>query len=202
MKVMSEDVFNAIINFIDDYYFAYNRVPTMQQIADGINLNKSNVCRNIQEMGERGLIDISGGWSNVKTVKLSKITEEIIAIPIVGSIACGSPTLAEENITEYIKVPKSWVGLGKFFGLYACGNSMINAKIDDGDLVIIKQQNTANEGEIVVARIDDDATLKRYYKDSKKRMVRLHPENDELKDMFYKDVEIQGIAVKTIKDIK
>ena len=79
---------------------------------------------------------------------------------------------------------------------------MINAGIDDGDIVIIKKQSAADEGQIVVAMVDDgDCTLKRYFIDRRKKKIRLHPENDNMEDMYYDKVEIQGIAVKIIKDI-
>ena len=78
---------------------------------------------------------------------------------------------------------------------------MINAGIDDGDYVIVKQQEIAEQGQIVVALINDESTLKRYYLDNKKQRVRLHPENDEMEDMFFKNISIQGIAVKVIKDL-
>ena len=93
------------------------------------------------------------------------------------------------------------VGSGKFFALVAKGNSMINAGISDGDIVIIRLQNSAEEGQIVIARVDDEATLKRYYLDRKNKRIRLHPENDEMQDMFYDQVDIQGVAVKVIKDL-
>ena len=202
MKVMSPSVFNAIINYIDDYYSNNKIVPTMQEIADGIKLNKSNVCRNLKAMNERGLIDMSSGWRSVRTLKMNKTFYNITHIPVVGNIACGTPMLAEENIDSYIPIASSILGPGKFFALHACGYSMINANIEDGDFVIVKQQNTANEGEIVVALIDDSATLKRYYIDRIKNMIRLHPENDEMEDMYYSNIDIQGVVKKVIKDVK
>lgn len=202
MKVMSESVFSAIINFIDDYYFANNNVPTMQEIADGIHLNKSNVCRNLQEMSERGLVEMTGGWRSIKTKKMAKTLNGVGRVPVVGTIACGTPMLAEENIESYLTISASFLGQGKFFALRAVGNSMINANIDEGDFVIVKQQNMAEEGQIVVALIDDAATLKRYYIDRKKRKIRLHPENDEMEDMFFDKVDIQGVVKKVIKDIQ
>ena len=78
---------------------------------------------------------------------------------------------------------------------------MINANIEDGDFVIVRQQNTAEEGQIVVALIDDEATLKRFYLDKKKHRVRLHPENDKMEDMFFDSIDIQGIVIKVIKDV-
>lgn len=201
MKVMSENVFNAIIDFINNYYLENNCVPTLQEIADAVHLNKSNISRNLQAMKERGLIEVSGGWRGVKTKKIAKILSDAVRIPVVGSIACGTPMLAEENIESYIPISISILGAGTFFALRAKGNSMINANICDGDFVIVKQQNTAEEGQIVVALIDDEATLKRFYIDKKERKIRLHPENDEMEDMFFDKVDIQGVAVKVIKDI-
>ena len=202
MKVMSENVFNSIIDYIDDYYLKNNCVPTMQEIADAINLNKSNVSRNLQVMKERGLIEINGGWRSVKTKKIAKILSDATRIPLIGSIACGTPMLAEENIESYIPISLSILGNGKFFALHAKGNSMINANICDGDFVIVRQQNTADEGQIVVALIEDEATLKRFYIDKKKHKVRLHPENDEMDDMYFNKVDIQGVVVKVIKDVE
>ena len=79
---------------------------------------------------------------------------------------------------------------------------MINAGINDGDYVIIRKQNYANEGQIIVALIGDEATLKRYYLDRENKRIRLHPENNRMKDMFYDEIAIQGVAVKVIKDLE
>ena len=78
---------------------------------------------------------------------------------------------------------------------------MIDAGIDDGDLVIIRKQETAEEGDIVVALINDEATLKRFYRDKKRRKIRLHPENAKLEDMYFDNIAIQGVAIKVIKDL-
>lgn len=201
MKVMSEGVFNAIIEFVDDYYLTNGKTPTLQEIADEVHLNKSNVSRNLKVMKEKGLIDLSRGWSGIKTNKIQKRFLDMTDVPVVGTIACGTPMLAEENIERYIPISKALLGNGTFFALHAEGNSMIKANIEDGDFVIVRQQNTANEGEIVVALIDDEATLKRYYLDKKKKKVRLHPENDEMEDMFFDNISIQGVAVKVLKDL-
>ena len=78
---------------------------------------------------------------------------------------------------------------------------MINAGINNGDYVIVKQQESAEQGQIVVALIEDEATLKRYYLDDKKKKIRLHPENDNMQDMYFDKISIQGVAVKVIKDL-
>jgi len=123
-------------------------------------------------------------------------------VPLVGTIACGTPMLAEQNIESYIPISKELIGQGTFFALHAKGDSMINANIGDGDFVIVRQQNYANEGDIIVALIDEEATLKRYFLDKKQQKIRLHPENDELSDMFFDNINIQGVAVKVLKDLK
>ena len=132
---------------------------------------------------------------------MAKILADTVRVPIVGSIACGTPMLAEENIESYIPISSSILGTGNFFALHARGNSMVNANIEDGDFVIVRQQNTAEEGQIIVALIDDEATLKRFYTDRRRRKVRLHPENDEMEDMYFDSIDIQGIVVKVIKDV-
>ena len=96
-------------------------------------------------------------------------------MPVLGSVSCGVPKFAEENIEEYVRLPVALFGRGEFFILRANGDSMIEANIDDGDLVLIRQQNYADEGQIVVALMEDEATLKRYYPEPEKRRVRLHP---------------------------
>ena len=201
MKVMNEDNFSAIIAFIDEYYNTNGRVPTQQEIADAVGLNKSNVSRNLKVMKVRGLIDLDSGWGCIKTTKIQKRSTELNYVPVVGTIACGTPMLAEQNIERYIPISKELIGRGNFFALRASGNSMTNANIDDGDFVIVRQQNYANEGEIIVALIDDETTLKRYFIDRKKHKVRLHPENSDMDDMYFDCVNIQGVAVKVLKDL-
>ena len=90
-------------------------------------------------------------------------------------------------------------GSGDFFILRAHGYSMVEAGIEPGDMVVVKKQNTANEGDIVVALVGSDTTLKRYYTDKKRRCVRLHPENKEMTDILTKDCRIQGVAQHVIK---
>ena len=124
-------------------------------------------------------------------------------MPVLGVISGGIPKFAEENIEEYIRLPVSLFGTGKFFILRAYGDSMIEVGIDDGDLVLIRQQETASAGQIVVALINnEDATLKRYYPEPEKHRVRLHPENSRMDDIIVPDCAIQGVAVKVLKDLE
>ena len=201
MRSKSTALMEDIINYIDKEYLKNGRTPTMQEIADEMNITKGCVSNYIKEMTNKGLIINNGGSRGIVTNKMQKSKTGIQELPVVGSVACGKPLLAEENIELYIPVSNEFLGKGKHFILKATGNSMINAGINDGDYVIVRQQESAEEGQIVVALIDDEATLKRYYIDREKQKIRLHPENNRMKDMFYDNIIIQGVAIKVIKDL-
>lgn len=126
----------------------------------------------------------------------------ITPLNLLGCVSCGVPKFAEENIEEYVRLPIALFGRGQFFILRANGDSMIEANIDHGDLVLIRQQNYADEGQIVVALMDDEATLKRYYPEPENRRVRLHPENKQMDDIFVDNCVIQGVAVNVLKDLE
>ena len=202
MQVKKEKTITDILNMINDYYIKHRESPSLDKIAEKVGVSKSTVCRYVAVLEERGLLERNGRYGSFKTDATKKISQSISAYPVVGDIACGTPILAEQNIEYYVNISRDFLGNGNFFILRAKGDSMINAGIADGDLVVVKQQNTAEEGQIVVALVDDNgATLKRYYLDRKHKRIRLHPENDEMEDMFYKNIDIQGIAVKVLKDL-
>ena len=119
---------------------------------------------------------------------------------MLGRVSCGILKLAEENVDEYVKLPVSLFGRGEFFILYAYGDSMINAGIDDGDMIVVRQQATADYNQIVVALIDDEATLKRF-RPQADGTIRLHPENPQLEDIVVAadTCIIQGVLSKILK---
>lgn len=201
MRTKNQELMTKMINFIESEYQKNGLAPTLREIASEFNITSACVSHYLTEMKEKGLIQSNGKSRSIKTSKMKSMLNEVSYLPVVGSIACGTPLLAEENIEKYLPVPTDFLGAGKFFILRANGNSMIEAGIEDGDYVIVKQQETAEIGQIIVALINDEATLKRYYIDNEKQQVRLHPENDKMKDMYFKNVVIQGIAVKVIKDL-
>jgi len=117
----------------------------------------------------------------------------MIKIPLVGRVAAGAPILAEENIEEYLTFPRSMIPANSerdIFALRVTGDSMIDAKINDGDIAIIKKTSTAENGDIVVALIDDEATLKYFYKE--KDHIRLEPANAKYKPIITKNAIIIG----------
>lgn len=202
MRSKSAELMKNIIDYIDMEYLDSGRVPSMQEIADAVNISKACVSNYIAEMKENGMLDNDGGHRGVRTKFMNKMQQGVEHIPIVGTIACGTPMLAEENIESYLPIPKELLGSGKHFILKAHGDSMVNANIEDGDLVIVRQQETAEEGQIIVALIDNETTLKRYYLDESSKQVRLHPENDAMEDMYFDSIDVQGIAIKVIKDLQ
>ena len=201
MRSKNLDLMKNIVEYVNQEYYNKNRAPSMQEIADNFHISKSSVFYYIKDMKDKGLIDYDGSVRGIKTQTIEKINNDIEYVPLVGRIACGPQMLAEQNIERYLPIPKKLLGFGKHFALIAQGDSMINAGINDGDCVFIRQQDTAEVGQIVVALIDNEATLKRYYLDKQRKQVRLHPENDNMEDMFFKNIQIQGVAIKVMKDL-
>jgi len=174
--------------------------PSYSEISNTVGTSKSNVCRYIAEMESDGeLVQTAYGYV---TDKMVRAASDMQTVPILGSIPCG-PLEEEAECTEgYYNLPTSFLGDGEHYLLRASGDSMVNAGIDDGDLVLIRRQNTAENGDIVVALAENLSTLKRLYRDDERRCVVLHPENDYMEDIIVQDCYIQGVAVKIIKDIK
>lgn len=198
MRSKNPAYFELLIRFIDDYIDNYGRSPSTQEISSGTGLSPATVSRYLSRMREDGIIDYSG-HRNIVTKRNSAI--ETNAVPVLGSVSCGIPKFAEENIEEYVKLPVSLFGKGDFFLLRASGNSMIEAGIDSGDLVLVRRQDYAAPGQIVVALMKEEATLKRYYPEPQNGYIRLHPENKDMVDIIVDSCLIQGVAVHVIKEL-
>ena len=196
---VSEDkeLMDEIIECVDDFYIENLRSPYTAEIGEALGIAKSTVHRYLVEMDERNMLEY--GRRRIVTPQIRKFSGDITRAGILGSVACGEPEYAEENFEEYVTLPVALFGKGDFFILRAHGYSMVEAGIEPGDMVVVKKQNTANEGDIVVALVGSDTTLKRYYTDRKRRCVRLHPENKEMTDILTKDCRIQGVAQHVIK---
>lgn len=195
----ANEIKSAIKDCIEETYIKEGYTPSIRQIADKIGIGKSTVQRFLSTMKESG--EISMSRRTISTDLIDKYNSESVNIGVLGSIKCGAFAFAEQNVTEYFRLPTSLVGRGDFFILEADGESMIEAGIDDGDYVIIRKQNTADNGDIVVALYENETTLKRFYKDPKNKRFILHPENDKMDDIIIEDdIRIQGVAVKILKE--
>ena len=201
MRTKNPEYFKMIEEFINDYMEKNGASPTVREIHAGIGLSVGTVSRYLSFMRENGMLDYSG-CRNITTREAMITRNESTKVPVLGAVSCGVPKFAEENIEEYVRLPIALFGSGDFFILRANGDSMIEANIDDGDLVVVRRQSFASEGQIVVALMEDEATLKRYYSEPEKRRVRLHPENSAMRDIIVEDCIIQGVAVKVLKDLE
>ncbi len=205
MRSKNPAFFEALETFIDNYKSTHGKAPTTSEIAEGTGMSRSNAARYLNHMREKGLLEYEGARGFI-TQRDKKSSRRVQGIPVLGDIACGLPLLAEQNIEEYVDLPESWVGTGQFFALHANGESMKDIGINNGDIVIIRQQETAEPGQIIVALVDESsATLKRYYPRLEDQVVELRPENDafetQIIDLRERAFAIQGIAVKVLKDI-
>ena len=197
MRSKDPEIMKRIVDFVEAYHLDYNSSPSLRVIADGVGIGSTTVYRYLLEMNERGMICYDG--KTIRNEKINKSQRGTIRAAVIGRIACGIPNLAEQHVEGYVNLPESLFGQGNFYILRASGCSMTEAGIDDGDLVVIREQNTAEDGQIVVALVDDEATLKRFFHEGDR--IRLHPENPRMKDIFVTDCRIQGVAVKVIHDL-
>jgi len=205
MKPMQTAYFAVLERAINESMEQAGCAPTISELTQATGIPQATVSRYLRYMNEHGMIEYAG-HRRIRTKTGQAPSGRMIRLPLLGSIACGAPLLAEENIEEYVQLPASIVGEGEFFLLRANGKSMIKAGIDDGDLVVIRQQPDAEPGQIVVALVDDEnATLKRFYPRRNSR-VELVPENDEFRtqtiDLSVQRLAIQGVAVKVIKNLE
>ena len=197
MRTKDPELMKCILEYIEDYYLDHNASPSTTMIAEEMGIARGTAHKYLVEMDERGMLNYQG--RHITTERTEKMHTSTFRAAVVGDISCGLPNIAEEHVEEYITLPESLFGRGEFFILRARGESMIEAGIDSGDLVVIRRQDTAENGQIVVALVDEEATLKRLYIDDDG--VRLHPENSEMNDIYVDHCIIQGVAIKVIKDI-
>lgn len=167
MRYKSEETMREIVAAIEGHFFTHKETPSITEIARAVGRSRSTVHAYLQEMNKNGQIHYDG--VTLETPVTSKADSGYSLSPIIGSIACGEPQYEEENFEAYVALPDALFGPGEHFILRAKGASMIEAGIAPGDLVVVRKQNTANEGDIVVALVDNETTLKRFYIDEDKK---------------------------------
>ena len=188
-----------ICEYAEQYYLQNGQSPSTTKIAEAVGVSRGTAYKYLVAMNDNGMIEYDG--QDIQTPVTKKLNKDTSQTAIVGSVPCGSPQYEEENIEEYISLPTAIFGKGDFFILRTSGQSMIEAGIDDGDLVVVKKQVEANEGDIVVALVDNQNTLKRYFRDDENKKIILHPENKKMKDIIVDGCCIQGVACHIIKEL-
>lgn len=190
-----------VLDYIKETIRTTGYPPSVREICAALNFKStSSAHQYISRLADKGYID----KKDLKTRAIRVVgAESTISVPIVGKVAAGEPILAQENIEDYFSIGESFFRQDELkndnYILKVQGESMINAGINDGDYIIVSKQETARNGQIVVAMIDGNATVKTFYKEN--GYIRLQPENDTMEPIIVKDVTILGKVVGLFRKI-
>lgn len=194
----------AILKFIEKQIRANSYPPSVREIGKAVGLSSTATVHGyLAKLEEKGYIKkesqkgrtlrlLKGILKEEKKAETKEVytSREMVDVPVIGKITAGAPILAVENVTDTFPIPVDFVGNSESFMLTVSGESMIEAGILDGDYILVKKQNTANNGEIVVALIEEEATVKTFYKE--KDHIRLQPENSTMDPIIVPDCKILG----------
>ncbi len=191
MKQYNEALLLSLQEFIKQQQMKNARSPSYREIMKQVGFSSLSVAhRYVDVLVQRGVIekDSFGGIALAENLSRGQVT----IAPVIGTVTCGKPIVAQENVESIQQLPSGIFGNGELFILHAEGDSMQEAGIQDGDLLVVKKTNFAENGQIVVALLDDSATVKTFYKN--KNHIVLHPENSRYDDIIVEDVSILGVV--------
>lgn len=197
-----------VLDYIKSASAAHGYPPTVREIGEALGLSSpSTVHAHLAALETKGLlervkgkpraVEVFGRSEPAQPTPLRSQISNVVELPVIGSVAAGVPTLAAENIETTIPLPTEVVRDDSTFVLRVKGESMIDAGIFDGDYVVVRQQSTASNGEIVVAQIEDEATVKRFFREPDR--IRLQPENSSMEPIYARDVTILGKVVAVFR---
>ena len=187
----SEMIFEFMQKFIAENGYS----PTVREICAACGIKSTATVFNyLNELADRGVINKVDNRNRAVSLK-----QKVVNVPLIGTVAAGQPIFASENYEDMYSIPKNFFNGDDLFMLNVKGDSMINIGMFDGDKIVVKKQETADNGDIVVALVDDSATVKRFFK--KNGEIILHPENDDMQDFIFKDVQILGKVVGLMRNI-
>lgn len=199
----------SVYEFIESYIMQKGYGPTVREIAEAVHLSSpSTVHVHLKTLEEKGYIVRDSlksrsialpGKHEPEEAFGSEGSNDNLSLPLVGNVAAGEPILAEQNVETTMSLPTELVGDSASFILAVHGESMIEAGINDGDYVVVKEQQVARNGEIIVALIDDGATVKRFYKE--KDHIRLQPENSSMEPIITRNCAIVGKVVAVLRKV-
>jgi len=183
-----------ILDYIKKEILKRGYPPAVREICEAVHLKStSSVHSHLETLEKNGYIRRDPTKPRAIEIcdeSFQAVRTEMVSIPVIGTVAAGIPILAEENIESYFPIPAEYVPAGEAFALKVKGESMINAGIHNGDQVFVKACTTAHNGEIIVALVDDSATVKTFYKED--GHIRLQPENDSMEPIIVDDCKILG----------
>lgn len=186
-----------ILEYIKETILKKGYPPAVREICEAVNLKStSSVHSHLETLEENGYIRRDP--TKPRTIEIlddsfNLTRREMVNVPLIGTVAAGQPLLAEEHIESYFPIPAEMLPNKEIFMLRVKGESMINIGIFDGDQVLVAQQNHAENGEIVVALVEDSATVKRFYKEN--GHYRLQPENDAMEPIIAENVQVLGKVI-------
>ena len=190
-----------ILEYINSHILNKNYPPSVRDICTAVNLKStSSVHAHLETLEKNGYIRRDPTKPRAIEIiddNFNLTRREVVNVPLIGQVAAGQPLLAVENTTRKFPIPAEFIPKEEVFMLNVKGESMVNAGIYDGDQIIVKQQSTASNGEIVVALVDDSATVKRFYKEN--GHIRLQPENDFMEPIIVDSCEIIGKVIGLIR---
>ena len=192
---------SEILEYIKSQILNKGYPPSVRDICTAVNLKStSSVHAHLETLEKNGYIRRDP--TKPRTIEIiddnfNLTRREVVNVPLIGQVAAGQPLLAVENISSYFPLPAEFLPNEETFMLKVKGESMINMGIYEGDQIIVKKQNTARNGEVVVALVDDSATVKRFYKED--GHIRLQPENDFMEPIIVDDCEILGKVIGLIR---
>jgi repressor LexA len=189
------------LDYIRNYIEKHSYPPTIREMAASFNISVKGAYDHIKALEKKGRIRCDGNRSRTIEIldKKAAPAPETIEIPILGKVAAGLPLFAEENHEGTLNMPASRFGSGNFFALHVSGDSMQDIGILDGDIAIFIQKNTAENGDIVVAMINDEAyTLKRFFKE--KNRIKLKAENPVYPPIYTQNVKVLGKLKSIVRD--
>ena len=204
MRPFNQTYLDDILKFVNKYYQENRVAPTINLVSEGVGVPRSTTHRYLQELSKRGMLEYDRGI--LSAPQSAKMKTAYISAPLVGSIQCGSPEEEEEFVEEYVSLPVSLFGKGDFYLLRAKGDSMVDAGIEEDDLIVIERNCPAKKGDIVVALDPDNQnTLKRYAGfDKTERRYILKYENEAKypgEAIKVKSFHVQGVARHVIKSL-
>lgn len=188
---------SEILEYIKSEILAKGYPPAVREICEAVHLKStSSVHAHLETLEKNGYIRRDP--TKPRAIEIVDDTfnltrREVVNVPIVGHVAAGEPILATENINNYFPIPSEFMPNVQTFMLQVKGESMVNAGIFDGDMILVQQQQTAKNGEIVVALVDDSATVKTFYKEN--GYFRLQPENDHMDPIIVHEASILGKVI-------
>jgi len=205
MRSKDPQLLDAVLKFVNEYYREYHDSPTTRQVAAGCGVCEATARNYLVALNDTGKLDYIHGIQSAP--ESAKCRTGYKAAPLVGSVMCGDPTTEEEYVEEYVSLPESIFGKGVLYILRATGNSMTDAGIDDGDLVVVQKTEEARKGDLIVA-LDEfgQNTLKKYggFDPETDRYLLLYMNEKEYpgKVIRVKQLSVQGVAKRVIKNLE